>query len=61
MAGNDLSIEFMTPVGEKVPAPAPGREVTLAYCAREGGPYTGRISPALDGPFTAVAVICSRR
>ncbi len=59
MADNELTVSLSTPVGRPIAAPA-GQEVVLSYCVDTGGPHAGRITPALDGPFTSAAVICPR-
>jgi len=61
MPDNDLTVSLSTPLGRPVPAPPPGREVILSYCAEPGGDHTGRITPAVGGPFTSAALVCPRR
>lgn len=61
MPDNTLALELSGPVGDRVPAPPPGTEGILTYCSDEGGPHTGRVTTALEGPFTWGAVICPKR
>jgi uncharacterized membrane protein len=61
MKDNLLTASMMTPEGRPVPAPPPALAVVLSHCASRAGEHSGRISAALDGPFTTAAIICPRR
>lgn len=61
MKDNLLTASMMTPEGAPVPAPPPSLEVILSYCAGRAGEHSGRITAALEGPFTTAAIICPRR
>lgn len=61
MKDNLLTASMMTPEGRPVPAPPPALAVVLSHCAGRAGEHSGRISAALDGPFTTAAIICPRR
>jgi hypothetical protein len=60
MRDNDITLQLTTPFGENVKGPAPGTEAILSYCVTQAGPYTGTLSAALNGPFTAAAITCPR-
>ena len=61
MPDNDLTVQLMTPIGEKVAGPPPGLEAVLSHCSAEGGKHSGTVDAALLGPFTAAAVSCPMR
>lgn len=61
MADNLLTASMMTPEGRPVRAPPPGLAVILSHCASRAGEHSGKITAALDGPFTTAAIICPRR
>ena len=55
-----LSVEFLSPIGESLPAPPPSHELRLVYCPKHRGRHGLKISPHTPEYYTMATVDCPR-
>jgi hypothetical protein len=56
-----FSFDLESPLGERLPVPAPSSEARLIYCPRFTGKHKLQVTPRTRDHFTVAAVDCPRR